>query len=223
MLESQLVSHRTFRRFCRLKELRAKPIRPAATPRPDYKVWVAERGCIVELKQLEPNPEDERQRQELEATGQTPWKLRPGNRVRNEVRKAAPQVRPWTKRNVPSILVLFDTTNSLGTYIDPYAMKVGMYGLDAFLFGRPEDTSDGDPIYPLGWVSGGKATMTREQNTSFSAVAVLFPYNPDDPERVPYLVLYHNHFAAVPLDPKCVAAVTENQYHWEDGRPCEVG
>ena len=97
-----------------------------------------------------------------------------------------------------------------------------MYGLDAFLFGWPEYASEGESIYPLGWISGGKAKMTREQNTSFSAVGLLFPHYPD-PEKAPYLVLYHNHFAAIPHDPECVAAVTEHQYRWEDLRPGEVG
>jgi hypothetical protein len=73
MPESQLASHNTFERFCELKGLRAKPIRPAAKPRPDYKVWVGQRGCVIELKQLEPNREDERQRLEAETKGQTAW------------------------------------------------------------------------------------------------------------------------------------------------------
>jgi hypothetical protein len=184
-------------------------------------VWFGQSGCIVELKQLGPNLEDKRQRLELESKGQTTWKrLTPGSRVRNEVRNAAGQLQPWAKRGVPSLLVLFDTTNSLGIYIDPYAMKAGMYGLDAFLFGKPEDASQG--AYPLGWVSGGKATMTGEQNTSFSAVGVLFPYHPNDPGRAPYLVLYHNRFAAVPLDPECAAKVAEYQYRLENRRPDEV-
>jgi len=199
------------------------PIRPAARRRPDYKVWVGHRGCVVELKQLEPNPEDERQRLELETKGETKWgPSTPGNRVRNEVRKAAGQLQPWVKRGVPSLLVFFDTTNSLGIYIDLYAIKVGMYGLDAFLLGRPEDASAGEPIYGLGWVSGGKATMTSEQNTSFSAVGVLFPYHPDDPGRAPYLVLYHNHFAGIRLEPECVARVTKYQYILQARRPDEV-
>jgi hypothetical protein len=225
MIESQLISHKTFERFCELKGFRARPILVAAKPRPDYKVWVGQRGCVVELKQLEPNPEDERQRLELEAKGQTTWKdLSPGSRVRNEVRKAARQLQPWARGGVPSLLVLFDNTiSSLGIHSDPYAMKVGMYGLDAFLFGRPEDASQGVPIYPLGWVSGGKATMTGEHNTSFSAVGLLWPCHPDDPESAPYLVLYHNHLAAIPVDPECVAAVTEHQYCWADRRPGEVG
>jgi hypothetical protein len=101
-------------------------------------------------------------------------------------------------------------------------MKVGMFGLDAFLFGRPEDASAGEPVYPLGWFSGGKATMTPAHNTSFSAVGVLFPHHAE-PDKAPYLVLYHNHFAAIPLDPTCVAAITEHQYRWEDQRPHDVG
>ena len=61
-------------------------------------------------------------------------------------RKAARQLQPWAKRGVPSFLLLFDNTNSLGIYIDPYAMKAGMYGLDGFLFSRPQNASRREPV-----------------------------------------------------------------------------
>ena len=209
MRESELASHRTFERLCELKGIRAAPIRRAAkTPTPDYRVWVCPKCYIVELKQLDPNDEDKRQRRELRTTGRTAWRnLTPGDRVGKKIKKARPQLTVWAKRRVPTLLVLFDNTiNLLGNYIDPYEIKVGMYGRDIFQLGA-------------GWVSGGKTTVT----TSFSAVAVLFPQHPDDPNKAPYLVLYHNHRAAIPLEPECVARVTEHQYRWQDRRPYEIG
>jgi hypothetical protein len=214
MRESELASHKTFERFCELRGIRAEPIQRAATPTPDYKVWIGPKCYIVELKQLDPNVEDERQRRELETTGQTAWgDLAPGKRARNKVEKAKRQLTPWAKRGVPTLLVLFNNTaDALGLYIDPYDIKTAMYGSDEFVFARHGDSSE-----PLGWTSGGEPTIP----TSFSAVGVLFPYHPD--EKAPYLVLYHNDSADLPLNPGCVAAITEYQYRWQDRRPDEIG
>jgi hypothetical protein len=208
MRESELCSHRTFERFCVLKGIRAEPIPRAATPTPDYKVWIGPRCYIVELKQLDPNVEDERQQRDLKTTGQTAWEdPNPGRRARYKVGKAKRQLTSWAKRGLPTLLILFNNTGELlGVYIDPYEIKVGMYGSDIFRFGA-------------GWVSGGKSTIT----TSFSAVAVLLPEHPHDPNKAPYLVLYHNQLAAIPLKPECVARVTEYQYRWQDRRPDEIG
>ena len=74
MRERELISHRTFERWCQLKALRVQPIRPAASSRPDYLVRTGRKRCTVELKQLEPNPEDQKQRNEAEEKGQTSWK-----------------------------------------------------------------------------------------------------------------------------------------------------
>jgi hypothetical protein len=216
MHESDLASHKTFERFCELRGIQAKPIQRAATPTPDYEVWIGPKCYIVELKQLDPNVEDARQRKELETTGQTGWEdLDPGKRARNKIGKAKRQLRSSAKRGIPTLLVLFNNTGEpLGVYIDTYAIKLAMYGSDEFQFARC-----GDSWQPLGWISGGEPTIP----TGFSAIAVLFPEHPHYPNKAPYLVLYHNDSADVPLDPGCVAAVTEYQYRWQDRRPDEIG
>jgi hypothetical protein len=60
-----------------------------------------------------------------------------------------------------------------------------------------------------------KAAMEATMRTRFSAVAVLFPEHPPD-VKAPYLVLYHNHLAPIPLDIACVAEVTEFQYRQDE-------
>jgi hypothetical protein len=195
MRESELASHQTFERFCVLKGIRAEQIPRAATPTPDYKVWIGPNRYVVELKQLDPNVEDEQQRRELETAGQTAWMCTTaGGRARSKVGKAKRQLASSAQRGVPTLLVLFDNTglHTLGVHIDPYAIMAAMYG---------------------GVPGGGRM---------ISAVGVLFPYHPD-PCKAPYLVLYHNDSADVPLDPECVAAVTEYQYRWQDRRPDEIG
>jgi hypothetical protein len=89
MRESELVSHKTFERFCVLRGFRAEPIQRAATPTPDYKVWIGAKCYIVELKQLDPNEEDERQRRELETIGETAGELTPGKRAHSKVGRAS--------------------------------------------------------------------------------------------------------------------------------------
>jgi hypothetical protein len=193
MDESELVSHITLEQFCRLNGILAEPIQRTAAPTPDYRVSVGPKCYFVELKQLEPNEDDQPQLRQLETTGLTAGEVATGKRARNKVDKATRQLTPSAQRGFPTLLVLFDNTglHTLDVHTDHAAIESAMYGR----------------------VAVGEPTI--------SAVGVLRPYHPDC--KGPYLVLYHNESADVPLDPECVAHITDYQYRREDRRPDEIG
>jgi hypothetical protein len=193
MGESELVSHITFEQFCRFNGILAEPIQRTAAPTPDYRVSVGPKCYFVELKQLEPNEDDQPQLRQLETTGRTAGEVATGKRARNKVDKATRQLTRSAQRGFPTLLVLFNNTglHTLGVHTDHAAIESAMYGR----------------------VAAGEPTI--------SAVGVLRPYHPDC--KGPYLVLYHNESADVPLDPEGVAHITDYQYRRQDRRPDEIG
>jgi hypothetical protein len=215
-----------FERLCGLKGLTWRRIRPArkeGCKRPDYAVWVGGTCCLVEVKQLDPNEEDRKLRRRMEkqehTTGweDTPvWKEeKPGRRVRKKITEAASQLRPFANRGIASILVLFDGCLPQ-PYLRPHKVMKGMYGRDKLEIERVHGSP---PSWRAsGWRSAGDEGMTRTNNTSVSALAVLGVDRDDDPG----IMLYHNEHAAVPLDASCVARVTDYQFNREVRRPAGV-
>jgi hypothetical protein len=111
-------------------------------------------------------------------------------------------------RGIPTVVAVYDSVRSL-TYTDPYNVKVAMYGLDALELALPSDPAVSP--YPIGWTPAGKATLTDEHNTSISAVAIVRCFPPDQ-KPAPDFLLYHNHFARVPLNPDLVRPYVWAQY-----------
>jgi hypothetical protein len=116
-----------------------------------------------------------------------------GKRARNKVDKATRQLTPSAQRGFPTLLVLFNNTG-----LHTLGVHTDHAAIESAMYGR---------------VAAGEPTI--------SAVGVLRPYHPDC--KGPYLVLYHNESANVPLDPEGVAHITDYQYRRQDRRPDEIG
>lgn len=74
-----------------------------------------------------------------------------------------------------------------------------MYGLEQIHMALPKDHSMSP--YAAGISYGPKRKMTEDHNTSFSAIGVLFTPRANEIT----LHVYHNKFAAVPLDERLLA------------------
>jgi len=74
-----------------------------------------------------------------------------------------------------------------------------MYGLEQIHMAVPRDHSVSP--YATGMSYGPKRKMTEDHNTTISAIGVLFTPSPNEIE----LCVYHNKFAAVPLDQRLLA------------------
>lgn len=198
-----------FERLCDLRRLRWRRIRIALKEdhkRPDYAVWVGEAACVVEVKQLGLNEEDRKQLKELDEAGHTCGERKePGRRLGAKITEAADQLRSFRRRGIAGVLVLSDDLLPL-PYLLPHRVMAGMYGrlkLEVVLGEAPSGRWSASRL-----VSGGGEKMTPNTNTSVSALAHLQRGS----DREPYLILYHNEYAAVPLDASCVARVTDHQF-----------
>ena len=127
-----------------------------------------------------------------------------------EIQDSSPQIKARGVGIHPSILILQDRTAR--GHLDPYQVRVAMYGLEQMHIVLPPFLS-ANP-YSSGMTYGPKRKMTPECNTSISAIGVL---NMRGPDKVTFSV-YHNTYAAVPLQPTLFAAYDVFQFKLEEER-----
>ena len=136
----------------------------------------------------------------------------PGARVRGMIADASPQIKARAAGQSPSLLVLFDRGMVAG-HLDPYHVRVAMYGLEQLHIAVPHVPSQRP--YAVGWGYGPKRKMTPNSNTSISAIGILFMTGPESI----HLHVYHNAFAAMPLDFALLGAFKIPQFHLAEAEP----
>ena len=199
------LSEQLFETYCDRLGIRWRRIVEGRSRTPDYELFLPRRKVIVEVKETTPNDEEKRAAQELKEKGFAVGSLTPGDRVRKLITKAAPQIKARTRGRLPGVLIVFDN-GIVARHIDPYQIRVAMYGFDQLVIGVPNNLRESP--YLIGRKSGGKRKMTEQHNTSLSALGALFCPAKDSVE----LTLYHNRFAARPLDRSLFGRYRTQQY-----------
>lgn len=209
------ISEKFFEAYCDRRGIRWRRIVEGAEQTPDYEIFLPRRKVVAEVKEITPNAEELKAEQELREKRFSSLSLTPGNRVRKKISEASPQIRACTKRRYPGLLVLFD--RSIGArHADAYQIRVAMYGFETIVFAVPRDMNQSP--YAVGAKFGPRRRMTEAHNTSISAVASLLVPAKDVIE----LVVYHNKYAAVPLEPRLLARYGIRQYRLGDATPGEI-
>jgi hypothetical protein len=156
---------------------------------PDYDITLGGHQVVTEVKQFEPNDDDERAWADFRS-GRNPFGVsEPGRRVRNKIKGASTQLKARSRGKVPALLVLYDNATFGGT--DATDIKTAMYGDEKVVVSR--SSGEVSPVHP-----GGHRQCTAEDNTSISAIGLMYRFG----GREVRLDLFHNHFAAVPIDPE---------------------
>lgn len=208
-------SEEIFEKFCSEAGIDCRKIEEGDEKSPDYELKFGDLTVIAEVKEFDRNDAEKASDKLLEervygeALSNTP-----GDRIRKKINNASPQIKKRTKGINPGILVLFDRGMVAG-HIDPYNIRVAMSGLEQVHIAVPNDPSE-EP-YTTGMSYGPKRKMTETANTSISAIAALYSTGPEEVK----LILYHNKYASVPLDPNVVSKYGVTQYILEeevDGR-----
>jgi hypothetical protein len=181
-----------FEQFCREHEIRCVPVAQEPGRTPDYDVYFGNRQVAVEIKQVDPTPEEAAQIERWEAGEVLTFGGEAGKRVRQEITDARQQLRR-AKGKYPALLVLYNNVEPI-SYTDPMFILLAMYGELTLPYTMP--SGGGRPI--AGDLRfGGKRRVTKTDNTTMSAVCVL---NHDFNGHL-ILTFYHNYFAALPFDP----------------------
>jgi hypothetical protein len=190
----QTISERLFEQFCTEHQLRFAPVPRATLRTPDYDVHFGSQRVVVEVKQVDPSPEDAIGLAKFAAVPGTLFGGEPGKRVRQEITDAKRQLSRHAKGQAPALLVLYNNAEPIH-YLDPMFILLGMYGeLMAHVSTSPPGE---DPALDR-LTFGGKRMVSESHNTTISAVCVLI----NDPLARPTLTFYHNSFAALPFQPE---------------------
>lgn len=209
------ISATLFEKFCSASSIKCVPIQKGKNKTPDYKLTVDGCQVIAEVKEIIRNKDEQEYDRLIKERGFAIGTNTPGDRVRKKIGKGSPQIRMQTKGINPSILVLFDRGLVAG-HLEPYNIRVAMYGLEQIHINVTNN-----PLispYATGMSYGPKRKMTQNHNTSISAIGCLFTPRPNEI----ILYVYHNKFAAVPLDPKLLAKHGIRQFALEDDVPGET-
>jgi hypothetical protein len=193
-------SEELFERFAkqtRLRVLRVATAGRLGERRPDYVIRARARRArrlVVEIKEFVPNREEAIAIAEGAQSGR--WSMpsvTPGKRIRYAIDSAGPQLRSLAGGKYPTLLILYDALLGRSLHSDPYSVLTAMRGLDVVPVEVPRDPR----ISPTFGAArpGPKKRMTKEHNTSISALALLQEAGP----KALALMVYHNSFAAVPL------------------------
>lgn len=197
-MTDRTISETLFERFCTdtgLLFVRLRPDPAAGRRTPDYELRLQEPAILVEVKQIDPNREDEASLRAFAEPGEYSFGGVPGDRLRGRISKAGSQLRARARSDQPTLVVVYNNVDVLRGYTGPHAVMSAMYGLYQAVI--TTTSGMGARIVSVVHRLGGRRSMTPEHNTTISGLAVLF----DGPEG-PYLVVYHNRFAAVPIRPE---------------------
>jgi hypothetical protein len=87
---------------------------------PTFAIKVDQHWCVIEVKEIDPNPEDKRQL--AKASGKKEqisvfWTISPGTRLIRGMREAKSQLRKFSVRGLPTVVCFLD--NTLGFYDEP--------------------------------------------------------------------------------------------------------
>jgi hypothetical protein len=209
-------SETSFEKFCANLGIACKRISEEHGKTPDYELTIDEKKIIVEVKEITSNDEERESDRLLDERGYgNVLSNTPGDRVRKKISDSSAQIKVRTRGICPSILVLFDRGQVAG-HLDPYNIRVAMYGLEQIHFNVPRDPSVSP--YTSGTSYGPKRKMTRDNNTSISAIGVLFMPRADEI----VLHVYHNKFAAVPFDSGLLAKHGIYQFELEGELPANT-
>ena len=214
---SQNKSEMLFELFCDQVGL---PWSRVPDKRPDYEILAQGIRILAEVKQLDPNPEEQAlarrsAKGEVVAFGSTP-----GERIRREVREANRQLKTLASPEGPAVLVIFNNT-PCHLHTDPYAVMTAMQGIDAVEVSVPPDVKESPTFGPT--VSGPERSLRPDANTTISAIVLLSGAGADDV----CIDVFHNRFARCRLNPESLrlprtrhfrvpAGATNSLVAWEE-------
>jgi hypothetical protein len=202
------ISEKLLEEFCATKGIACLRIAESDERTPDYELVVGAVRIIVEVKEITPNKEEQESDLLLSQRGYGKvLSYTPGDRVRKKIADCSAQIKGRTGGRHASLLVVFD---SVFGHVDPYNIRVAMYGLEQIRIEVPP-IGMGSP-HSTGMGYGPKRKMTPDHNTSISAIGALSTTSSAEV----FLHVYHNKFAHVPLKYALLGQYGVEQFELDD-------
>jgi hypothetical protein len=180
---------------------------------PDYAIFPRDTKVIAEVKEVQENVAEREQREKLEKVG---WSTfggsgKVGDRARDIIGTAAKQLKRMAKGKCPAMIVIYNPSFLLRHHTEPHAIKAAMYGFDTIILGLAPVQMRQKPRL-LDRKSGPGRKVGSQFNTTISAVSVLDGNG---------LTIYHNVFAAIPLQVELFRGIAAIQFTLGEKQPGE--
>jgi hypothetical protein len=205
-----------FEQFCTQHQVRWEQIGTQAADgvkTPDYAIFPKETKVITEVKEVQENAAERQQREQFE---KEKWSVyggssKLGDRARDIIGTAAKQLKRMAKGKHPAMIVIYNPSLLLRHHTEGHAIKAAMYGFDQYVLGLAPVRMRKKPRL-VDKKSGPGRKMGSQFNTTISAVSVLDSGG---------LTIYHNVFAAIPLNVELFSGIAVRQFRLGEKQPGE--
>ena len=171
---------------------------------PDYRVLIPPMVLITEVKQLDPNAEDERLSR-IWGTPQSPGAFSVTRRVRDKIAEGYRQVKRLSEGKLPTMIVVYNNAGEWNL-LSEFTITTAMFGLYGFVLeSQPDQTIE---VARQGYQKN--RTVEKGRLRSLGGVGVL--EHTVRGSREIKLYCYHNPFAKVPIKPELLAKLASAQF-----------
>lgn len=172
----------------------------------DFELSLHGGTAIAEVKQLDPNKQDLAREAAMRA-GEVGSGHAPSGRLRNLLADAYQQIKPYSSRGLPAIVICYNNAGILN-HIDNFTVTRAMFGGMAAYVALGQDGH----IHHTGQGFTGQRKVTRNSCRGISAVCTL-----STPAKgITKLIAYHNPYAANPLSPHALRTLADAQFGYDD-------
>ena len=202
------ISEMYFEKLCVNRGVVCERIPETIAKSPDYRVLIRSMVLITEVKQLDPNNEDERL-SKIWGTPQSPGGYDATRRVRDKLAEGYRQVKRLSKGKLPTMIVVYNNAGEWNL-LDKFTISTAMFGSYGVEFESLPDRSI--EVIRRGHFENRK--VTKETLRYLSVVGVL--ERKETGSENLELCCYHNPFAKVPIEPNLLTELASNQYCYDD-------
>ena len=203
--ETKTLSESLFESLCDLRNLKWKRITTNRGLTSDYRIWLGSCEVIVEIKQIEFGDHEKKLLSNNDP--EAPFiPTKSVQRLRGKFdKKAKKQLKANAKGKYPSIFCVYDNTRGISG-IGSDEFLEAMYGDDVMYVMTKKDPSDRS--IRIKHQFGGNRKLDKFHNRFVSAFAQLKVA----PNREPFLIVYHNDYADIPLNYEQTSKLAYQQY-----------
>jgi hypothetical protein len=203
-MSDKTISELLFEQFCEENSIRYCRVKQQVHKTPDYDIYFGEHLVIAEVKQIDQNKDDEKRSEQGRRRGRIAFWEKSGRRVRIKIDSAKKQLKLRSQGKYPAILVLYDNVPTKST--DAVDIKTAMYGHESVRIALPGSAEDMSiEIENVGF--GSERKFTPNDNTTFSAIALLYKFG-----ETLHLSVFHNVYAKCPIDPSWLRLSTVRHF-----------
>lgn len=201
-METRTISEKLFENLCRSRCVECVRIPETTHMTADYRLSLGSLDFITEVKQLDPNDNDEKLAKSWSNPNSPPVPA-PSERVKSLLKRGYPQVKRLSDGKLPTMIVVYNNSE-IWNWIDTFTVTKAMFGACGIVLRfLPNQT-----VSVIGQGFFGKRSITKDMCRSLSVVGVL----EHDHANELTLDCYHNPFAHVTAEPKMLAKLADNQY-----------